>query len=143
MRTIEKARPEDLPEIVRLLESNGLPTADLETSRPQFVVAREGEALIGVGALQHLEGCVLLRSLATAPSFRGQGVGQLIVAQLEETARTANISQIVLLTQTATPFFEKRGYRVIERDRAPAAAQATQEFRALCPASAQCMAKTL
>jgi len=49
----------------------------------------------------------------------------------------------VLLTQAARRFFERQGYRAIERQSVPQAVQASEEFRSLCPTSATCMAKTL
>lgn len=143
MLRVEDATPDDFPEIVRLLEQNGLPTADLETSQPHFVVVREGQSLAGAGALQRLDGCALLRSLVTETRWRGRGVAKLIVGQLETQAQAMKVPQIVLLTQTAPKFFEQRGYRVIDRGLAPAAALASEEFRALCPASAICMSKTI
>ena len=62
---------------------------------------------------------------------------------MERVARAAQISRLVLLTQTAADFFEHRGYRVIERSSAPEQMQGSAEFRSLCPSSAACMAKSL
>ncbi len=58
-------------------------------------------------------------------------------------ARAARITELVLLTQTATEFFARHGYRVIERAAAPQDMQGSEEFRSLCPGSATCMAKSL
>ncbi len=126
-----------------LLEGSGLPTADLARARPEFVVAREGTRIVGVGGLERFGEAGLLRSVAVAPDRRGAGIGPMIVAHLEERARKYGISELVLLTQTAQDFFRWQGYRVIERLRAPASVQASEEFRTLCPSSACCMSKRL
>ena len=58
-------------------------------------------------------------------------------------ARTRGVAEIYLLTNTAERFFERVGYQRMPRDSAPAAIRTTQEFAALCPASAALMRKRL
>ncbi len=67
----------------------------------------------------------------------------MLVQELERRARACDVSQLVLLTQTATRFFEHQGYQVIDRQQVPQAVQGSEEFRSLCPASATCMVKML
>jgi amino-acid N-acetyltransferase len=74
---------------------------------------------------------------------RGSGVGHLILQELERRARAADVTELILLTQTAKPFFARQNYRTIERESVPPAVLASEEFRSLCPESATCMAKTL
>jgi N-acetylglutamate synthase-like GNAT family acetyltransferase len=81
--------------------------------------------------------------VVVAPDHRGSGLGQLIVSELERSAHAAQITRLILLTQTATEFFARQGYRVIERSSAPEEIQESEEFRSLCPDSATCMAKSL
>ena len=71
-----------------LLEACGLPTADLTSSRPQFIVACQDGRIIASGALQRCGpgGSALLRSVAVATDARGQGVGRSIVRELERIA---------------------------------------------------------
>ena len=128
-----------------LLEASGLPTADLATSRPEFVVACQDGRVIGTGALQRCgtSGTALLRSVAVAADTRGRGLGRSIVRELERIARSAGISQLILLTEDARAFFAALGYRVIERQAAPQEVQQSAEFRSLCPASCVCLAKGL
>ena len=131
-------------EIIRnLLERNGLPTGDLGTARPEFVVAARDGQIVGVGALEHFGGAALLRSVAVEAQLRGSGVGRLIVEELERRASSASISELILLTLTARDFFERLGYGARERGQVPPAVQESAEFRSLCPASAVCMSKTL
>lgn len=85
----------------------------------------------------------LLRSVVVEVGARGAGVGHLIIQELERRARAADVTELILLTQMAKPFFERQNYRTIERASVPPAVQASEEFRSLCPESATCMAKTL
>jgi|SRR5258708_5191168 len=140
---LRTARSEDTESIRVLLENNGLPTSDLISSTPQFIVACEGETIVAAGALQRFGSSALLRSVAVDPDRRGKGLGRILVEDLERIARAARIKQLILLTQTAKRFFEHQGYRVIERHEVPPDVQGSEEFRSLCPASAACMAKTL
>lgn len=133
----------DLPAVGELLGRSGLPTSDLQTSRPQFIVACEGENVVGVGALEQRGAAALLRSVAVAPLWRRSGLGHQIVRALERQARAAGIAELFLLTLTAQEFFEREGYRVVERAQVPPAVQESAEFRSLCPVTAVCMLKTL
>jgi len=138
-----RADGEDLIPIRALLERSGLPTSDLDSARPDFVVIRENGRVIAAGALQPFGSSALLRSVVVAADRRKRGLGQAVVSELERMARMAHINQLILLTQTAPEFFAHQGYRVIERSSAPQDMQGSDEFRSLCPSSATCMAKSL
>ena len=140
---LQSATSKDMESIRVLLEHNGLPTSDLLSSKPQFIVACEGAKILGTGALQRFGSCALLRSVAVASGRRGSGLGRIIVEDLERLARAARITEVILLTPVAQRFFEHQGYRVIDRHEVPRDVQGSEEFRSLCPASATCMAKTL
>jgi amino-acid N-acetyltransferase len=140
---VRTATREDAESIRVLLKDNGLPTSDLMSSKPQFIVACEGGTVVAAGALQCFGAFALLRSVAVAPELRGTGLGRIVVEDLERLARAARITQLVLLTETAKRFFERQGYRVIERADVPKDVRESEEFRSLCPASATCMMKTL
>ena len=125
------ATDRDATAIRALLESNGLPTADLETSRPEFYVASEDAVVVGVGGLQRFDSAGLLRSVAVSLSHRRSGLGSRIVEFIERRAADAGLSDIYLLTETAEHFFGKRGYRTIERRNVPGVVQASAEFGSL------------
>lgn len=141
--TLRSATAADADSIRGLLERNGLPSSDLRTSRPQFIVACEGARLVAAGAIEPFGDAALLRSLAVDAQWRGAGVGRLIVAELERRAQAAGISELVLLTLTARDFFAHLGYDARERSQVPGAVLDSTEFRSLCPACAHCMAKNL
>jgi amino-acid N-acetyltransferase len=134
----------DAPAIRALLQAGGLPSSDLEAAAPQFVVACDSAGrIIGAGALQRFAEAALLRSVVVSPEARRGGVGARIVQDLERLAREAQVSELILLTQTAEYFFAHRGFRAITRRQVPADVQQCEEFRSLCPTSAVCMAKSL
>ncbi|TLZ62033.1 MAG: GNAT family N-acetyltransferase [Gammaproteobacteria bacterium] len=135
------ASAEDSIEIRSLLESSGLPTSDLASARPEFVVVREQGRVVAAGALERFGACALLRSVVVTPDRRGSGLGHAIVLELERLAREAKIERLFLLTETAAGFFARHGYQLMERSAAPPDVQRSEEFRSLCPASATCMAK--
>jgi amino-acid N-acetyltransferase len=140
---LRTATEQDARAICALLENNGLPISDLASSKPEFVVACQGEEVIGTGAVQRFGSAALLRSVAVASNWRGRGMGHAIVTELERFAQTSRVTQLILLTQTASRFFEHQGYRVIDREGVPLEVRTSEEFRVLCPASAVCMAKPL
>jgi amino-acid N-acetyltransferase len=143
MPRLHPARSQDLIAIRALLERSGLPTSDLQAAQPEFAVIRENSRVIAAGALQRFGSSALLRSVVVAPDRRGSGLGQAIVTELERIARAARIGRLVLLTQTASEFFARQGYRAVERSTAPQDMQGSEEFRSLCSISATCMAKDL
>jgi N-acetylglutamate synthase-like GNAT family acetyltransferase len=143
LSTATPASSADLASVRELLEAAGLPTADLQSARPEFVVIHEGEFVIAAGALQPFGASALLRSVVVAEAQRNRGLGQEVVAELERRASARGIHELYLLTETAGRFFERAGYRRTERSEAPAAVQQSAEFRSLCPSSAACMVKNL
>jgi amino-acid N-acetyltransferase len=106
-------------------------------------VVREEGQVVAAGALQRFGSSALLRSVVVAADRRGSGLGQMIVCELERLAHAAQITELILLTQTAVEFFARQGYRAIERTSAPQDMQRSEEFLSLCPSSATCMVKSL
>jgi amino-acid N-acetyltransferase len=143
MSPAHAASADDLVAIRSLLESAGLPTSDLASARPEFLAIREEGKLVAAGALQRFGSSALLRSVVVSRDCRGMGLGGAMVVALERLAREARIEQLILLTETATQFFARRGYQLMERIAAPGDMQQSAEFRSLCPGSASCMAKRL
>lgn len=141
---IRPAAPDDCGAILGLLQQASLPTQDLGDARPlRFWVAANDGRIAGAVGLEHYGDAGLLRSLVVAPAARGRGLGIELLRALEHASAAMGIRQLVLLTQTAGKFFERRGYTQIARETAPAAVRASPEFRSLCPASAVCMIKSL
>ena len=128
----------------RLVESAGLPTADLsQVDLSHFFGCGAVDRPHGVVGFELLGTEALLRSLAVEADSRGAGSGRALVAAAEEHARELGVTSIYLLTTTAAEFFERLGYVRADRETAPPAARRTREFGDLCPASAVFMAKQL
>ena len=79
MPTIEQARPEQLAAITELLRQSDLPPEGLAEHLASALVAREGAAVVGSAALECYGDAALLRSVAVAPAYRGQGLGSALV----------------------------------------------------------------
>lgn len=137
------ATAQDGAAIRALLEANALPTSDLDEAQAEFIVAYDGSRLIGCAGIQRFDKTALVRSVAVREDQRGSGLGRLLMFALERYARGAGVTDLVLLTQTAKPFFERQRYHAIERASVPPAVQQSEEFRSLCPQSAACLSKTL
>lgn len=141
--TIRAASADEQGALAALLEANGLPASDLAESRVALLVAERDGAIAGVVGLERHGKTALLRSLAVIPAERTRGTGSALVRAAEARAADLGARDLVLLTETAAGFFERRGYARIARTDAPAAVQQSAEFRALCPASAVCMRKRI
>ncbi len=58
-------------------------------------------------------------------------------------AQQKGIQALYLITTTAAPFFEKRGFAKVDRSAVPVAIQRTTQFSALCPSSATVMHRNI
>ena len=141
---IRRGHLADLSAVSQLLEGAGLPTADLKSAHElQTWVLEAKNSIVGVIGLERFGSEALLRSLAVAPEYRKHGLGQELVGRLEQDAQADGIKQLILLTETAEPFFSRLGYAITDRRDVSKDVKLTEEFRALCPASAVCMSKSL
>jgi amino-acid N-acetyltransferase len=127
-----------------LLEAQGLPASDITDAHLEhfFYFGFDGSptALVGI----EVYGTdALLRSLVVVEAARAQGLGSSLVEHAEDYAASRQVSAMYLLTTTAESFFQRRGYRSIDRAQAPPAIQSTREFASLCPASSAFMIKPL
>jgi amino-acid N-acetyltransferase len=140
---IRRGQAADMPAIAALLESAGLPTADLSSAEDfqTWVLEAHGELVAAIG-LERFGNEALLRSLVVAREHRERGLGRELVARLEGAARVQGITGLILLTETAEEFFRSRGYVVTDRREVSDAVKQSAEFRSLCPVSAVCMSKT-
>jgi amino-acid N-acetyltransferase len=136
---LQEATKEDIPLIVGLLRSNGLPYEDIASKICYLFIGYVGPRIIGIGGIEIHGKYGLLRSLVIEESLRGKGYGFALCDKLIEQGRLKGISEIHLLTTTAEDFFKKTGFERIERKVAPAVIQNTTEFKNLCPSSAVCM----
>jgi N-acetylglutamate synthase-like GNAT family acetyltransferase len=126
------------------LAKAGLAVADLDAPGRRFWrFETPDEMPIGFGGLEIHGTDALLRSLVILPPLRRHGHGRASVMLIENEAAQHGCRAVWLLTTTARPFFARLGYAACERSAVPQAIRATQEFAALCPASADVMTKPL
>jgi N-acetylglutamate synthase-like GNAT family acetyltransferase len=140
----EPAQPADSAQIIELLKSCDLPTEDLiEDWTGRFRVSRNDDAVVGAIGLDRFDRIALVRSLAVAPSSRGQGIASKLLSDIEQHARALGIDTQYGLTTTIETFLIERDYTPVPRDDAPTPIQETAEFRELCPDSAALVMKDL
>lgn len=126
------------------LAADGLPVGDLtEAGRIFYTFSTLDGVTAGYGGFELLGEHVLLRSITVLPAFRGKGLGRNIVPLLLYRAYRDGARTAWLLTDTAAPFFEKIGFKVVDRQIAPAAVLATRQAASLCPASALLLSRTI
>jgi amino-acid N-acetyltransferase len=85
----------------------------------------------------------LLRSAAVEESWRGSGVGRVLVERALDLARGRGIEDVYLLTTTAEYYFPKFGFVCVRRDEVAQGVRSSVEFQTACPASATVMCKHL
>jgi amino-acid N-acetyltransferase len=139
-----QAQAGDVSAICALLVAASLPTADITAqTAPWFLLAVDGDVVVGTAAVEPCGSFGLVRSLAVRPDRRGQGIGRHLVTECEARADEARLRGLYLLTTTAEPFFRAVGYDELEHWELPESIRDTEEYRSLCPETATAMMKRL
>jgi amino-acid N-acetyltransferase len=136
---IAAATERDVPFIKDLLVSNDLPTAGVDEHWRTFIVARDGDRIVGCGGAEAYQFAALIRSVAVVPDYRSHGIGRKIVRQLLDRLASRGLREFYLLTTTAEAYFKKRGFKTIDRDEVHPQLLSSREFQDACPSSATCM----
>ena len=143
MSSIREAEPRELTEILALLQESRLPVEGVAEHLSEFLVAHDGETLLGVVGLERYEDIGLLRSLAVLPSARARGIGSQLVEAVVDLARRSQVSMIYLLTETAEDFFPRFGFQKIARESVDHRLDASAELQGACPETAVAMRKEI
>ena len=130
---------EDLFAIKELLLRNDLPLEGVDDHWRTFVVARDGERVVGCGGAETYQVAALIRSIAVDPAYRSRGVGRRIVRHLLDRLSSRGLREFYLLTTTAEAYFRKRGFKTIDRDEVNPQVLGSREFTDACPSTAVCM----
>jgi ubiquinone/menaquinone biosynthesis C-methylase UbiE/N-acetylglutamate synthase-like GNAT family acetyltransferase len=126
--------------VERLLSDAGLPTAGVaDQFEHGFVVAESNDGLVGAAGLETYGAHGLLRSLVVRPELRRRGVGEMLVVDRVECARSRGLKAVYLLTTTAAPFFARLGFSTTSRERVPDSIARSAEFAEICPSTATVM----
>jgi amino-acid N-acetyltransferase len=136
---ISGARADDIPHIKQILAGNELPIEGVDEHWKTFIVARDGDDIVGCGGAEAHPVAALIRSIAVADSHRGRGIGRRIVRQLLDRLASRGIREFYLLTTTAPDYFAKRGFKPIDRDEIHPQLLQSAELRGACPDTATCM----
>jgi len=140
---IEAAHVDDLQAILALLQKSGLPQDGLSDHVTTTLVAREDHAIVGSAALELYGTVALLRSVAVADQLRGRGLGQQLTKEALKLAEQHGVTLVYLLTETASGFFPRFGFRSIPRSEVAPAIHASTEWTTACPDTAQAMVADL
>ena len=133
----------DAESLRAFLSAAGLPD-DADPARGEFLLAVDGDAVVGTAALEVRRGDALLRSLAVAADRRRQGLGEALLGRMLAHARAIHVDTVWLLAAGgAEAWFAKRGFTAVERAAAPPAIAASASFKAGARAEARCMRRTL
>ena len=89
---------------------------ELEDGAFHIMVCENDGTVVGVGRLHfNSEDEWQIRYMAVEDSYRGRGIGKIVLSKLEEAAKSEGAGQIELnARETAVQFYEKAGYQVIE-----------------------------
>src|SRR3954463_2807717 len=130
---LRAASSADLEAVFGLLERSGLPRAGVADHFSRFLVAEADGRLVGVVGLELYADSALLRSAAVEESWRGSGVGRVLVERALDLARRRGAEDVYLLTTTAEHYFPKFGFACVSRDSVVGAVRASVEFQTACP----------
>ena len=139
----QRATAADWPAVRELLVRVDLPLDGAETAFETGLVTVDEDRVVGCAAIETYERTALLRSVAVTPRLQGSGVGTSLVHAAEALARTTGANEMILLTETAEPWFERLGYERIEREAAPADVARSVEFVSACSETAIAMRRPL
>ncbi len=140
---IDRARPDDLDEVLSLLVQQKLPPDGLQAHLATTFVARQAGRIVGSAALEMYADGALLRSVAVAPDQQGRGLGRKLTDTAIQFAKNRGATALYLLTTTAAGYFPKAGFERIERAAVPQTVQTSVEFTSACPSSATVMRRPL
>lgn len=140
---VERAGSADIEAIERLLVASDLPLDGARDAFATGLVALERGKVVGAAAIEPFGPDGLLRSVVVEPTLRGTGIGGTLVDSSETLARELGMVELYLLTETAETWFERRGYRTIERDAVPEPVRGSIEFTTACSTTAVAMRRTL
>lgn len=137
---IRAATGADLEAVQTLLADAALPLEGVADFFPgNYAVVERANEVVGAIGVERYGNHGLLRSAVVAGAARGGGIGSQIAEERLDWSRAQGLRDVYLLTTTAAPFFEKLGFRRIDRSTVPAEVAVAPEFASICPSSAVVM----
>lgn len=130
---VERIAQKDYDCLANLLAENALMTDDLEGENKKFFAFCDDQGWrMGVGGLEIYGSVGLLRSFMTVSSHRGEGRGSSMLSLLLAQAKALGAHTLYLFTENAEGFFAKQGFEVVDREEAPDAIKASDQYRIHC-----------
>ena len=126
---ILRATKDDIPAITMLLKETNLPPDDLERWIDNFLVLTIEGKIEGCIGLEQWDSVGLLRSFVVSENYRSRGLGIRLYTKLIALAKKMNLSSIILLAMAASDFFEKNGFKFINRNETPKSVNNSVQFK--------------
>src|SRR6185295_8794074 len=114
-----------------LLQSESLPTIDLERDLPHFFVKTINEEIVGSIGMEHYGESGLLRSMLVRPTFRNKGIASELVNHLSHYAKDRGVRKLFLITNTAEDYFQRMGFTKVLREKVEKEVLQSKEFNGL------------
>jgi GNAT superfamily N-acetyltransferase len=112
LRTLRETNAKDYTdEIIERVERSFSPSAVLQLiGRRTVFVAAVGSRVVGTASLDES----VVRTVFVAPDAQAQGIGKLLMAEVEHTARERNIPLLTVPSSvTAEPFYARLGFKAV------------------------------
>lgn len=127
MIQLVKAKLSDIPQMLSLVSKEvkegiilNRTEDEVATNIRSYVLAKEDEKIVGYTALHiHSRRLAEVRSLIVDAAYRGQGIGQEMVAFTLEEAKKLGVEEDVLVLTYLPVFFEKMGFKEINKEEIP------------------------
>ncbi len=125
---IRAALEPDLEDVISLLIDEDLNIDGVHENIGSFVVAMEGDELVGCGGAEAFQFVALIRSVAVEPDHRSRGIGRRIVREMLDRLSSRGLREFYVVTEKADGWFRKRGFKPCERDEVHPQILASTEF---------------
>lgn len=132
-------RSEELSHLEALLKAHKLCFNDLESQGVELFSVTKEDALVGYFGYEVFGEDALFRSFIVVPEQRTKNYGKLMWEMAKKQLKESKVKHIYLLTNTATEFFLKVGYKLFERTKVPDVIAQTSEFTTFCATDSVCM----
>jgi amino-acid N-acetyltransferase len=113
---LRPARPQDIPEIERLLAAEWLPPMAIAEFLPTFWVLESDGRVAGCAGIEIYGDSAVLRSVVVAPELRGSGEGDRLVRTGLDYAHEHGAKRVYLFTMHAAAFFALHGFAPVTTD---------------------------
>lgn len=110
--TIEQTR--DLAQVRDMIAEAGMMTDGIEWPAACYLLAYDGDQVIGVVGVEAKLDAALIRSLYVKASMRRRGIGAALVSAARKAAHTRGARHLYLLTSDARDYFARLGFEPVD-----------------------------